>query len=200
MLKWDELFGGTLSTNKVKAEPLRKTNMFVLLMPWIIIWIAIAINPTIGGALGIIAAASVPLIWLVFRPVVFEQISVPIVIGLSMAVLFGANARIILTASYGVFGMMWLVGAFSKIPLTANYSANNYGGDKAFANPLFMRTNRILTAAWGILYLITPIWTYILMGTELSVYTGLINSVCPAVMGAFTVWFQKWYPARWARS
>lgn len=85
---------------------------------------------------------------------------------------------------------------FPKIPLTAYYSAAGYGDEKAFANPLFISTNRILTAAWGVLYLVTPIWTYILMGTSLSPYIGFINSVLPALMGAFTAWFQRWYPAR----
>ncbi|MCL1814193.1 MAG: hypothetical protein FWG29_11830, partial [Treponema sp.] len=118
---------------------------------------------------------------------------------ISLAALLGVNPRIILSASYGIFGLMWFAGAFTKTPLTAYYSAANYGGEKAMDNPLFMRTNRILTAAWGVLYLITPVWTYYLMGTQVSAFTGLINSVCPAIMGIFTVWFQKWYPAHWAR-
>lgn len=94
---------------------------------------------------------------------------------------------------------MWIIGAFTNIPLTAHYSAAHYGGEDAFSNPIFMKTNRILTAAWGGLYLITPIWTYILMGTGFSSYIGFINTVLPALMGVFTVWFQKWYPAHWAR-
>ncbi len=55
-------------------------------------------------------------------------------------------------------------------------------------------TNRILTAAWGILYLLTPIWTYFIMQTSAGSYVGAINSVLPALMGIFTAWFQKWYP------
>jgi len=94
---------------------------------------------------------------------------------------------------------MWIISAFTKIPLTAHYSAAHYGGENALSNPIFMKTNRILTAAWGGLYLITPIWTYILMGTVFSSYIGFINTILPALMGVFTVWFQKWYPARWAR-
>jgi len=198
MLKWDELFGAKPAPEK-PDKPRRKTNMAVLLMPWIVIWVAIAINPSISGGLGVIAVASMPLLWLVFRPVAYEQISAPIIALISLAVLFNAVIRIIMPASYLIFGRMWLIGSFAKTPLTAYYSAAGYGNDNAFANPLFIRTNRILTAAWGILYLITPIWTYILMGTALSPCTGLINSVCPALMGVFTAWFQRWYPARWAR-
>jgi multimeric flavodoxin WrbA len=199
MLRWDELFGAPAPSKPNDIKSRRKTNMMVLLMPWIAIWTAIAINPAVGGTIGIVIAASVPLLWLVFRPVVYEQISVPIVAGLSLAVLFGTDIRLVVSGSYLIFGLIWTIGAFPKIPLTAHYSAVNYGEEKAFDNPLFISTNRILTAAWGGLYLVTPIWTYMLMDTGFSPYIGLINSVLPALMGIFTSWFQKWYPARWAR-
>lgn len=199
MLRWDELFGAPAPSKPNDIKSRRKTNMMVLLMPWIAIWTAIAINPAVGGTIGIVIAASVPLLWLVFRPVVYEQISVPIVAGLSLAVLFGTDIRLVVSGSYLIFGLMWTIGAFPKIPLTAHYSAVHYGEEKAFDNPLFISTNRILTAAWGGLYLVTPIWTYMLMDTGFSPYIGLINSVLPALMGIFTSWFQKWYPARWAR-
>lgn len=199
MLKWDELFGTSAPFGGADVTPSRKTNMMILLLPWIAIWIAIAIDSIVGSAVGIAVAALVPLLWLAFRPVVFEQISVPIVAGISLAVLFGANTRLIVSGSYLIFGLIWFIGAFTKIPLTAHYSASGYGGESAFSNPLFISTNRILTAAWGVLYLVTPIWTYILMGTGLSPYIGLINSILPALMGAFTAWFQRWYPARYAR-
>ena len=199
MLKWDELFGANTSTKLSDTAPPRKTNMLILLIPWIVIWAAIAINPVAGGTLGVAVAALIPLLWVVFRPIVYEQISVPIVAGLSLAVLLGADVRLIVPASYLIFGLIWLIGAFPKIPLTAHYSAAGYGEKKSFANPLFISTNRILTTAWGALYLVTPIWTYILMGGSFSPYIGLINSVLPALMGVFTAWFQKWYPARYAR-
>jgi len=199
MLKWDELFGVQTPPKRTEHRTPNKSNILLLLIPWIVIWTAIAIHPIVGGAIGILSAALVPILWIKFRPVVYEQVSIPIVAGLSLAILLGAAPRIIVPGSYLIFGLMWLIGAFFKVPLTAYYSAMDYGEEKAFANPLFISTNRILTAAWGALYIVTPIWTYILMGTKLSPYLGLINSVLPVLMGAFTVWFQKWYPARYAR-
>lgn len=199
MLNWDELFGASSISKPCKEEPPRKTNMIVLLLPWIVIWTSVAINSTIGSAISIAVAACIPLFWLKFKPVVYEQISVPIVAILSLAVLFGLDTRLVVAFSYLVFGLTWTIGAFPKIPLTAHYSAANYGEEKAFANPLFISTNRILTVVWGLLYLVTPIWTYILMGTVFSPYIGLINSILPVLMGLFTAWFQKWYPARFAR-
>ena len=199
MLKWNELFGAAAPKKPAAKAPNRKSNMFVLLAPWIIIWTLMAIDPFVGGVAGIAAAALMPLLWLFFRPIVFEQISASIVATLSLAVLLGADTRIVMPLSYLLFGILWLIGALTKTPLTAHYSAANYGNEGAFANPLFIRTNRILTAIWGALYIVTPVWTYLLMGTGIAAYTGLINSVCPALMGVFTAWFQKWYPARWAR-
>lgn len=200
MLQWDELFGGTpfASARKEKEKSL-KTNMAVMLAPWMVIWIAPAINPFVGGILGVFAAALVPLVWLAFKPTLFERLTVFAVAGLSLLALVGADTRLVVPVSYGLFGAMWFFSAFFKIPLTAHYSSNGYGGAKAFKNPLFMRTNRILTACWGVLYLLAPFWTYALMGTAVSPYAGFINSVAPAVMGVFTAWFQKWYPAKWAK-
>lgn len=90
----------------------------------------------------------------------------------------------------------WSISALRDIPLSAEYSKNDYGGDRAFRNPLFIKTNRILTAAWGVLYLLTPIWTYFIMRTDARMYIGLINSILPAIMGVFTARFQKWYPQK----
>ncbi|MDL2300283.1 NAD(P)H-dependent oxidoreductase [Clostridiaceae bacterium OttesenSCG-928-D20] len=202
MLSWDNLFGGASASNNTSHAPKKgkekKTDMTLVLLPWIAIWIALAISPKIGGIIGVLVSALLPLLWLRFKAVVYEQISVPLVSALSLSAILGADMQIILPLSYALFGAMWLISSFLKTPLTAYYSANNYGGDSAHNNPLFMHTNRILTAAWGVLYLVSTIWTYFLMGTSLSTYTGLINSICPALMGVFTMWFQKWYPAHWA--
>lgn len=199
MLKWDELFGGCVPPKAADAALQHKTNMMLLLLPWTVIWIAMSLNPIVGASLGIATAACVPLLWIKFRSVAYEQISIPIVAGLSLLAILGADIRLIISSSYLLFGLMWTIGAFVKIPLTAHYSAAGYGEERAFENPLFITTNRILTASWGALYLVTPIWTYVLLGTRFSPYIGLINSVLPALMGGFTAWFQKWYPQRWAR-
>jgi multimeric flavodoxin WrbA len=198
MLHWDELFGGAAKPDKT-AKSERKTNMSVLLVPWIVLWVALAIDPIVGGTVGIIAAALMPVAWLLVKPTPYEQLSVPILAGLSLAAMLGADMRLVLPLSYGIFGAMWLATAFKKTPLTAYYSAKRYGADRAFQNRLFMRTNRILTVTWGALYLVMPVWTYFLMRTDISAYTALINSTMPALMGIFTAWFQKWHPARQAR-
>ena len=114
--------------------------------------------------------------------------------------LAGAEEKLMLPVSYLAFGVMWLVSCLGGlIPLTAHYSKNGYGGDDALNNALFVKTNRILTMLWGILYLVTAVNSWFLMRSPVSRLAGLINSVLPALMGIFTAWFQKWYPARVAR-
>ncbi len=200
MLRWEELFPFHTQERSDGEKKQRKTSMMLLLLPWLVIWTIMAADSVIGGMAGMLTASLIPLFWLVFQPVVYEQVTIPITACLSLLAFLGADTRLLVPISYLLFGLMWLIGAFAKIPLTAHYSANSYGGEKAFSNPLFIKTNRILTAAWGILYLITPVWTYLIMGSHLSSFTGLINSVLPALMGLFTAWFQKWYPAYYVRS
>ena len=202
MINWDKYFGWNSNAQEesspAAAAPARQTNMSVMLLPWIAIWAGISINSFWGGIVGVVLCAAVPFAFLKYRPTVFEYITVFAVSLVSLLSVLGYPTDILVPASYLVFGLMWTVTAFMKVPLSAWYSMNNYGVEKALSNPLFMRTNRILTACWGALYLVTPIWTYALLHTSLASWTGLFNSVLPAVMGVFTVWFEKWYPRHYA--
>ncbi|MDR1862888.1 MAG: hypothetical protein LBQ67_03100, partial [Treponema sp.] len=42
-------------------------------------------------------------------------------------------------------------------------------------------------------------WTWFITGTDLRRYTSLINSLCPALLGIFTLWFVGWHPPHYAR-
>lgn len=206
MLKWDDYFGEAGNnageagrTSEEVSKPARETNMSILLIPWMAFWIFAAINNYIGSFVSIGACVLVPLLFYQNKKTLYDTLSGALVSGFSMAVLLGAPFRIIMPLSYLSFGIMWTATCFVKIPLTAHYSMNQYNGEEALLNPLFMKTNRILTLMWGILYLLTSIWTYVLMGTGIKSYIGAVNSVVPIFMGIFTVWFQKWYPAKVAR-
>ncbi|WP_283170395.1 SCP2 sterol-binding domain-containing protein [Curtanaerobium respiraculi] len=206
MLRWDDLFGTEGASTGAdggahapKSPGDRRSNMGVMLFPWIACFVAVPIDAWIGGIASILAAAMTPLLLLKWKPTVYEYATIPSVAAIGLASLLGAPPRIVVPASYLAFGIMWFSSAFMKIPLSAHYSMSGYGFEKAFSNPLFVSTNRILSCCWGVLYLLTPIWTYILMGTPLAVYVGLINSALPALLGVFTAWFQKWYPAHYVR-
>ena len=200
MIHWDRYFGSE-EEKKPAAAPSseRATNMNILLIPWIVFWVAAAIDGFYGALISIAACVLVPLLYYGQRKTVYDHFSAVLVSACAMVLLLGVEERIVVPLSYLCFGVMWTVSAFLKIPLTAHYSMNDYNGDEALKNPLFMKTNRILTACWGVLYLLTPIWTYFIMGTAAASWVGAINSVLPMLMGAFTAWFQKWYPAKIAR-
>jgi len=206
MLKWDDYFGGpggsTGAARKAGSGihiPVRETNMGIMLIPWTVFWIFTGISNYIGSFASIGACVLVPLLFYQNKKTLYDVLSGALVGGLSMAVLLGAPLRMIMPLSYLTFGVMWIVTCFEKIPLTAHYSMNQYNGEDALLNPLFIKTNRILTWMWGILYLLTSVWTCFLMGAHMKTYIVAVNSIVPIFMGIFTVWFQKWYPARVAR-
>ncbi len=212
MMHWDEYFGAAsagadggnasaraneTSTTKSKDEP--KTNMLLFLIPWIVFWVAASIDSFWGSLLSMAICVLLPVLMYRTKATRYDQISSLGVGACSIALLAGASPILVIPASYFLFGLIWTVSCFTNVPLTAHYSKNSYNGDAALRNPIFMRTNRILTAAWGILYLVTSIWTYFIMQTDAASFVGAINSVLPAFMGVFTAWFQKWYPRHIAR-
>lgn len=200
MLKWDDYFGDPQpeeAPQTVSAEG--KTNMTALLLPWIVFWATGAIHSTWGSLAALAACLLVPLLFRKQKLTIYDRLTMPLVGTCALGLLMGAPGRLLIPCSYLLFGLMWTVSCFRPIPLTAHYSMNDYDGEQALQNPIFMKTNRILTAAWGVLYLLTPIWTYAIMGTGIGSWIGAINSVLPLLMGLFTGWFQKWYPARVAK-
>lgn len=206
MLDWDTYFGSP--DNQASSGPenpvsssqsAKKTDMTIMLIPWIVFWVAVAIDGYWGSLITIAACALVPLCYFRNKKTLFDVLSGALVTGFSLASFAGIPTHLTVPLGYLTFGIMWSVTAFLKIPLTAYYSMNEYNGEEALKNPLFIKTNRILTAAWGILYLLTPIWTYAIMKTDIGSYIGAINSILPIFMGIFTAWFQKWYPAKVAR-
>ena len=215
MMHWDDYFGAASSADgnnpdalkgvnssdeangKSASEP--KTNMLLLLIPWIVFWVVASIDGFWGSLVSVAVCVLLPVLMHRTKATLYDQISGLAVGACSIALLAGASPILVIPVSYLLFGLMWTVSCFLKVPLTAYYSKNSYNGKAALRNPIFMKTNRILTAAWGVLYLVTPIWTYFIMQTDASSYVGAINSVLPALMGAFTAWFQKWYPRHIAR-
>lgn len=200
MIHWDRYFGLQEEKEAVpKSGAEKPTNMNILLIPWIVFWVAAAIDGFYGALLSISVCALTPLVFYRCRKTIYDVLASALVSACSVALLLGCVGRVVLPLSYFCFGLMWTVSCFLKIPLTAHYSMNEYNGEAALSNPLFVKTNWILTLCWGVLYLLTPIWTYLIMGTAVGAWVGAINSILPALMGIFTAWFQQWYPAKVAR-
>lgn len=197
MLIIDDLFGVSKPVSRTKDQP--KTNMILLLLPFIALWIAMPINPFYGGIAGILVSTLALGLSIIYTFTIYDRLSIICVLLLGVMGILTVNQIFLVSLSYLLFGAIWLASCFTTIPLTAYYSSKNYGGEKAFANPLFMHTNKILTQVWGIVYIIAAVTAYLLLNSSVSFYTGLINQIIPLIMGVFTVWFQRWYPARVAR-
>lgn len=203
MLNWDKYFGSgdtvQSNVNPTDKKSNKGTSLLLTLIPWIVFWVAAAIDSYIGALVSIVVCAVINLVFFRYRKTVYDMISGVAVTGFSVAVLlFSDTVNFLLPASYAAFGAMWCVSCLLKIPITVWYSMKNYGDNSALENPLFIRTNRILSFAWGVLYLATGVWTFCLMRTPVSPYLAIINNVIPIFMGAFTGWFQKWYPKYYA--
>ena len=180
-------------------KPQKKFSMTIFLLPFLAFWIFIPIFGNLGAYISILISISIHFFKYFFRFSPYDTIGAFIVSTLSVVFLAGASSQIIVTLSYLIFGSLWLISIFKRIPLCAWYSANNYGGDTAFDNPLFISTNRIIAAIWGIMYLGVSVFTWFLMQSKYSSLTGLFNSIAPAINGIFTAVFVKWYPAHYAQ-
>lgn len=207
MMNWDRYFGGgTAKTalpghrqagNKAMLHcPDKNTTMLQMLLPWTAFWVAASIDSFWGALASLAVCVLTPLLFHRCRKTIYDTVSLAVVGAFALASAAGAAVLLVVPASYFAFGVMWSISCLFPIPLTAHYSMNSYNGEEALENPIFIKTNRILTALWGILYLVTPVWTYFIMKTEISSLTGAINSIAPILMGFFTGWFQKWYPER----
>ncbi len=201
MIHWDEFFYGSSSSGKDTAESekcsaSRPSTMKILLAPWLIIWIVLSFQPYYGAIAGLVLIGILPFAWSKYEATVYEYISIFAGSVICLMAVIGISETIWRPASYLCFGLMWSVSVLLPVPLTAYYSCRDYGGRSAFRNMLFIQTNRILTACWGVLYLITGVWTWVLLRNGYGGHLVWLNQLLPVALGFFTVWFQKWYPAK----
>lgn len=204
MIDWDKFFGNPAAVDKAATASSdtteqKKPTMAAMLIPWITFWIAVSINPAPGAVIALTVAAAIPLLMRNHKLVIWDRLSIFAVAVLSAAANITGNGDIPTNAGYLIFGLFWLISCLTKEPLCAAYVKYNYGGESARQNPLFMRTNYILAAAWGLLYVLTAAWTFLFRNAGIANVIIIVNNLIPVLMGLFTLWFQKWYPARMAR-
>ncbi|MGL5434949.1 MAG: NAD(P)H-dependent oxidoreductase [Lachnospiraceae bacterium] len=199
MIHWDLFFYGGTSGNEADGQNNsagKTASMKILLGPWIFVWLALSFQPYYLGIAGVICIAMLPFAWMKYEAIVYEYVSVLAGAAFCLMALIGVSEEIWLPVSYLMFGLMWTLSTLFPVPLTAYYSCHGYGGRTAFGNELFITTNRILTGCWGIMYLLTAIWTWFVLRSSYAGSCIWINQILPVAMGLFTVWFQKWYPAK----
>ncbi len=205
MLVLDDLFGGKRTSapssagqNERKGQ--KKSQMVLFLLPWILFWVISPLNALYGSLSAVLSAClAVAAGELKWELTVYERLNPLFLSGLLIIItLDSATSQIVIVGSYLLFALIWLISSFLKIPFTSWYSRYSYG-ENMLDNPLFIKTNRILTFLWGLLYVFTAIWTYFLALSPAFPYIGLINSIAPIFMGLFTTWFAHWYPAKVAK-
>lgn len=205
MMNWDKFFGAAYGqenateSNEEKAAKEKKPVMATMLIPWIAFWIGAAINPGVGSILVLVLCAFIPLIMRKHKLIIWDLLSLAFVALLCLITNLTGQGLLITNIAYLLFGLMWLSSFLVKEPLCASYVKYNYNGDAAMRNPLFMKTNYILAFCWGSLYILTAIWTWFLRAIDLNNLIFIINNAVPILMGLFTAWFVKWYPAKLAK-
>ncbi len=193
MIGWDRYFGsGTpAAPAEEKTRGKRKPLLLTFLLPFTALWMAWGISPEKGPWITLFLCAAMPLWSLIRQFTRYDVMAVSCVSLLSALALALGNTVPFQVMSYLAFGLMWLLSVFTKEPLCAAYVKYNYGGEDALQNPLFMNTNRILAALWGILYVVLAGLNGIFGPESMAV----VNYAAPAAAGIFTGWFEKWHPA-----
>lgn len=201
IIHWDDYFGNSTDALVINQSnnpnyPDRATTMVSLLLPWMCLWIGTAINDFWGSLVSVGICSLLPLIFYRHKRTIYDALSIAGVSLCAIGILVKISSTVIIPLSYLLCGTMWTVSIFQSIPLTAYYSMNKYNGESALQNPIFIKTNRILTATWGVLFLLTPIWTIACIHRDMILTLTVINSLLPIMLGLFTLWFQHWYPAK----
>lgn len=196
LMAWENYFGDIPTPTVVGKIPDKKSNMTLLITLWTLVWVTFPINAVLGGIVGVCASACIHIAGLKWKLTIYDRISCVCISVFSILALLNFPLQVIVPLSYLCFGLLWSLSCVTKIPLSAHYSKNEYNGDLALKNPLFLKTNFILSLSWGILYLVTPIWTYFIISSGAPYLTAIVNGILPIFMGMFTLWFQRWYPAK----
>ncbi len=199
MLKIDDLFGEVEEESYEEINS-KKTNMSMLLLPFMLPNIGLSFNAKIGAAVSVATIFLILMLSSKYKSTIFDKLSLVLfpAVGIASLLIPSYNKELI-NVIFFVFGTMWLTSGFFKIPLTAYYTSGNHGGSKMLNNPLFIKTNRILTILWGIIYILNSVLSYVLSYTVLSSYDVWIIQGIFFIGGMFTVWFQKWYPEKVAK-
>ena len=201
MMNWDKYFGAHADRDERKKETgntgKRPPLMITMLAAWITLWAAVSINAQVGPFITLAVCACLPLIFAGRELCVYDRISLAAVPLLAVFAAVSGKGALAVTLGYLLFGLLWLGSCLTREPLCAAYVKYGYGGDDALSNPIFMKTNVILAAAWGGMYVLIAALS-LSFGFS-GAWWEAAKQAMPLLLGVFTAWFEKWYPARVAR-
>lgn len=200
MMHWDSYFGNAGGAHDGKAVAVagnarKPPAMATMLAAWIALWVAVSVHTQIGAQVTLGVCACLPLVMGRHDFCVYDRVSIAAVGALAVLASLTGEGRLVVALGYLLFGALWLGSCLTREPLCAAYVKHGYGDD-ALGNPIFMRTNYIIAATWGVLYLLTAGWTLLLGGLVPGLALVLANQAIPVLLGIFTAWFRRWYPAK----
>jgi putative sterol carrier protein len=178
---------------------------FLAFLPWILYWVLAGMGHTTAAILlGFGVSLAINGYRFAVRKV--KILDVVSLVFLSIATLVTLVLRSDFMVFYGgvlsdtTLALMAWGSLIIGNPFTYDYAKEDW--DKAFwDNPIFIKTNQIITAAWGVIFTVQALTggTAMVLGLEGSARIVLV-AVIPRSLLAFGVffsaWFPKWYPPR----
>lgn len=189
IMYFEDYFGLT------KKEIIKKATLNLMIIQWMMIWMVMSFDVFWGSVAGIVYSSLMPLLSRKFLLTFYDRLSIFLVTSLCLLGLVAVDETLIVCSSYFLFGVMWLGSCLTKAPLTVHYKLGKFGY-RGYYNQIFIDSNRIVTAMWGVYYLIVTGTTYLLDINGYRSLSGILNLLIPVVLGLVTVKFVKIYPEK----
>ena len=204
----DGLFGNVLLNpeKRKKIVPVSFKNtpywFFLTVVPWIVSLLVLDYNPLFGIVIPLVISGILFTIKRGADLVYFEKgtlvsFSLVTLIYMTFGSTFDGNTFAII--EYFGLALIWLASVLKTIPLTADY-LHFFNGHNALKNALFLKTNRILTLVWAVIFVMQggiAIW----LDTTFMVHLAAIFPLALLVPGVFfSMWFIEWYPEQCAKA
>jgi putative sterol carrier protein len=177
----------------------------IAFVPWILYWVLAGTGHTtaaillgMGVSLAIngyrLAIGKVKILDVVTLVFLAVSAFVTLVLGNDLLVFYGG------VLSDATLALMAWGSLAAGNPFTYDYAKEDW--DRAFWNdPIFVQTNQIITAVWGVIFSVQALvgGTSMALGLEgmaRIVLVAVIPRALLAVGTAFSAWFPRWYPQR----
>ncbi len=180
---------------------------FVAFTPWILYWVLAGMGYTtaailsgLGLSLAIngyrFAVRKMKILDAVSLVVLAVFTFVTLVLGSDLLVFYGG------VVSDAALALMAWGSLIAGNPFTYDYAKEDWE-EVFWDNPIFVRTNQIITVVWGVIFTVQALvgGTAMAMGLEGTARIVLVAVIPRSLIAIgifFSVWFPKWYPQRMA--
>lgn len=111
-----------------------------------------------------------------------------VLLGNSFLAIYGDVVGLLVQAA------LWMGTLATSMPLTGEYS-KWYWPPALWSNPVFIKTNAIITTMWAGVFLLQAVVALIgHFSPEQAILWTVVRHLLLAPAFIFTAWFQKWYP------